>query len=47
MPGGRSPRGITSANTEEQVHEHLLQGFARVRDYLTRTGAPLRPAEAG
>ncbi|WP_437768940.1 pyridoxal phosphate-dependent aminotransferase family protein [Sorangium sp. So ce281] len=38
---------ITSANTEEQVHEHLLQGFARVRDYLTRIGAPLRPAEAG
>ncbi|AUX28208.1 MULTISPECIES: hypothetical protein [Sorangium] len=38
---------ITSANTEEQVHEHLLQGFARVRDHLTRIGAPLRPAEAG
>lgn len=29
---------ITAANTEEQVHEHLLEGFARVRELLARKG---------
>lgn len=37
---------ITSANTEEQVHDHLLRGFSHVRDYLTRSGAPLSPVAA-
>lgn len=34
---------LTSANTEAQVHDHLIKGFAKVRDYLTRIKAPMRP----
>lgn len=37
---------ITSANTEKEVHEHLVKGFAKVRDHLVRVGAPLRPPKA-
>lgn len=37
---------LTSANTEEQVDDYLLRGFARVRDYLDSIGAPLRPGSA-
>lgn len=32
---------VTAANTEAQVRDHLLRGFARVRDHLTRAGVPL------
>lgn len=34
---------LTAANTEEEVRDNLLAGFAKVRDYLTRIGAPLAP----
>jgi 7-keto-8-aminopelargonate synthetase-like enzyme len=34
---------LTSANDEEQVDRYLLAGFARVRDHLATTGAPLSP----
>ena len=46
IPKGREELRITvtSSNTEQQVNDHLLRGFAEVRDHLTRINAPLRPA---
>jgi len=37
---------LTAANTEAEVHEHLLKGFAKVRDHLTKIGAPLQPPKS-
>jgi 8-amino-7-oxononanoate synthase len=39
VPKGREELRITltAANTEEQVHNHLLRGFARVRDHWARS----------
>ncbi|MEW5740695.1 MAG: aminotransferase class I/II-fold pyridoxal phosphate-dependent enzyme [Myxococcota bacterium] len=34
---------LTSANTEQEVAEHLLAGFKKVRDYLAKVKAPLHP----
>lgn len=36
---------LTSSNTEQEVHEHLIRGFAKVRDYLTRIKAPMQPPQ--
>lgn len=34
---------LTASNTEAEVQEHLVKGFAKVRDYLARVKAPLHP----
>lgn len=37
---------LTSSNTEQEVQEHLIAGFAKVRDYLARIKAPMHPPHA-